>query len=103
MMNDIRTSGKRPEQETWELLIEACVVCGRWECAVEIVADMLAEEVRVAASGRAERVRASAVLCRRSVVLGGVARVGLLGGCMRVTLEVLCVNQALVTVSMVLF
>ena len=44
-MTDLRTSGKRPEQETWELLVEACIVCGRWECAVEVVRDMYAEEV----------------------------------------------------------
>ena len=45
-MTDLRTSGKRPEQETWDLLIEACAVCGRWECAVEVLADLFAEEVR---------------------------------------------------------
>lgn len=44
-MNDLRTSGKRPEQESWDLLIEACAVCGRWECALEVVSDMFAEEV----------------------------------------------------------
>lgn len=45
-MNDLRVSGKRPEQESWDLLVEACAVCGRWECAVEVVRDMFAEEVR---------------------------------------------------------
>lgn len=46
-MTDLRKSGKRPEQETWELLVEACIVCGRWECAVEVVKDMYAEEVGI--------------------------------------------------------
>lgn len=49
-MHDMKKSGKRPEQETWDLLIEACVVCGRWECAVEILVDMIADEVRTPAS-----------------------------------------------------
>lgn len=45
-MEDMRTCGHRPEQETWDLLIDACAVCGRWECAVEVLRDMFAEEVR---------------------------------------------------------
>ena len=38
-------------EEVWEEAgagdLGACIVCGRWECAVEVVKDMYAEEVGI--------------------------------------------------------
>lgn len=42
---DIQTSGKRPDQETWDLLVEICAKLDRWDAALEIIRDIFAEEV----------------------------------------------------------
>lgn len=45
IMEEIRRTGRRPNQETWDLIFETCRVCGRWEAAVGVLSDMFAEEV----------------------------------------------------------
>lgn len=45
IMEEIRRTGRRPNQETWDLIFETCRVCGRWEAAVGALSDMFAEEV----------------------------------------------------------
>lgn len=42
---DLQTSGKRADQETWDMLIEICAVVGKWDAALEIIRDIFAEEV----------------------------------------------------------
>lgn len=43
---DIQRSGRRADQETWDMLIEICAVVGKWDAGLEIIREMLAEEVR---------------------------------------------------------
>lgn len=42
---DIQRSGRRADQETWDMLIEICAVVGKWDAGVEIIREMFAEEV----------------------------------------------------------
>lgn len=44
---DIQKSGRRPDQETWDMLVEICAECGKWDAALEIIREILAEEVGV--------------------------------------------------------
>lgn len=45
---DIQTSGRRPDQETWDMLVEICALVGKWDAALEIIRDIFAEEVTLA-------------------------------------------------------
>lgn len=47
IMTEIRLTGQRPTQETWDLIFEHCRLCERWEAAVGVLDDMFAEEVMV--------------------------------------------------------
>lgn len=42
---DLQKSGKRADQETWDMLIELCAAVGKWDAALEIIRDIFAEEV----------------------------------------------------------
>lgn len=48
---DLQKSGRRADQETWDMLIEICAVVGKWDAALEIIRDIFAEEVRCAGWG----------------------------------------------------
>lgn len=52
IMDQIRVTGRRGDQETWELYFKTCVVCNKWDAAVQVLDDMFAEEVRAPMANR---------------------------------------------------
>jgi len=62
---DIQKSGRRPDQETWDMLVEICAECGKWDAALEIIREILAEEVGVLDDFCFLRVSRLLLLCRR--------------------------------------